>query len=481
MNRHRGIQLVGSAVLVGSACGLLARFGERDARHAVTEVGAPGLVIAHSLQGALEPCGCGSSKSGGGGGRLEAVARIRIDDPGAIVVEGGNWLTGGKGPWDNVAIDAAIDLFREERTAIVCVGDAELPRLSELADKGLPLALLIVPASHEALCPRWRQVGPYFVTGLIDTELSRDGSPALDDPEPHLSSLENAIQQDGGMGIVFVHAYGRARSRWLQRLSLSPVPILCVDVPGFNATAGGYSMTRRGMSLRMEWYGKEMAYLRLRSHTGPISRLVDDAWSDASPDEPGAARASLRIDAVPLGEEGEARAWLGRYRHGLLSRVDHSGRAYEGFAGSHACVECHALEAERWRATPHAIAMESLRKIGKQDRADCYACHVTADLTLVPPGLLPGPASSPSLAAVGCESCHGPAALHAKNPQANRLANPTVGTCTKCHFGKHDPTFDFAHMLPMATCQPSDAPVKRMPYFGEAPVEAGPTERVGAR
>jgi hypothetical protein len=94
------------------------------------------------------------------------------------------------------------------------------------------------------------------------------------------------------------------------------------------------------------------------------------------------------------------------------------------FEGRKKCSSCHKAQAKSWRATAHAKAMDSLkpneRKEAKlkadldpekdytQDK-DCVGCHVDGfgekgGYTIESPKKM--------LAAVGCESCHGPGRLY---------------------------------------------------------------------
>jgi hypothetical protein len=94
------------------------------------------------------------------------------------------------------------------------------------------------------------------------------------------------------------------------------------------------------------------------------------------------------------------------------------------FEGRKKCSSCHKAQAKSWRDTAHAKAMDSLkpnaRKEAKlkadldpekdytQDK-DCVGCHVDGfgekgGYTIESPKKM--------LAAVGCESCHGPGRLY---------------------------------------------------------------------
>lgn len=132
-----------------------------------------------------------------------------------------------------------------------------------------------------------------------------------------------------------------------------------------------------------------------------------------------------------------------------------------GYVGAAACAACHEAIVTSWQATPHAWALETLRKVGAERDPECVACHVVGwsrDPTRAwqrtassfrPPrpddGDAPATATrGPVLHGVQCESCHGPGADHvaaphdpariARHPTPGRLfRTPTRATCAACH------------------------------------------------
>jgi hypothetical protein len=93
------------------------------------------------------------------------------------------------------------------------------------------------------------------------------------------------------------------------------------------------------------------------------------------------------------------------------------------YIGSERCQNCHAAEFTKWSDTKHSHAMEALEKVAKRPGlryfdGECVQCHVV--------GLLyktgyEDQKSTPQLAHVGCESCHGPGSGHAADPKAANL------------------------------------------------------------
>jgi hypothetical protein len=154
---------------------------------------------------------------------------------------------------------------------------------------------------------------------------------------------------------------------------------------------------------------------------------------------------------------------------GLSMAGDHA------FVGAKKCKMCHMKEYKAWEATPMAMAFESLKPGVKAEAktaagldadkdyttdASCLACHVTG------PGKDGGFVdfeSTPTLAGVGCESCHGAGAgyiakefMTLKNKEyklgdmvaVGLVEKVTADQCTTCHnadnpFAPEGFVFDF--------------------------------------
>jgi len=112
------------------------------------------------------------------------------------------------------------------------------------------------------------------------------------------------------------------------------------------------------------------------------------------------------------------------------------------FLGSQACQECHAGIHASEMDTRHAQALQTLKNIGQGANKACLPCHTVG--YGLPSGFI-NETSTPHLAGVQCESCHGPAALHAAN-ENDPLLRPRVELagqlCGGCHTGARQPTYD---------------------------------------
>jgi hypothetical protein len=115
------------------------------------------------------------------------------------------------------------------------------------------------------------------------------------------------------------------------------------------------------------------------------------------------------------------------------------------YAGTESCVPCHRTAAAVWEQSAHSRAFASLdAKMAGAD-PNCLGCHTVGF----------GTASGyqrrlqgSRLAAVGCESCHGPGSLHveqrlAGKDHAFKFRPLAAGDCKQCHHGEFSPPFDW--------------------------------------
>ncbi len=170
------------------------------------------------------------------------------------------------------------------------------------------------------------------------------------------------------------------------------------------------------------------------------------------------------------------------------------------YVGSDACQGCHAAEHQTWSEQPHARAFATLEGKGKSGDAECLQCHTTA---LGKTGGFDLAASeNPGLAAVGCESCHGPGGDHVPADAAKHGTILSLGDkcdscvilkiCGGCHDDANDPGFEFEVQDKIdrqrhGTIEPSSGeaashagpPEGRAPISSHAPPALPPTAAIG--
>jgi hypothetical protein len=113
----------------------------------------------------------------------------------------------------------------------------------------------------------------------------------------------------------------------------------------------------------------------------------------------------------------------GQTKH-LLQALDpvpglrNPGDGMPHYIGTEACKKCHEFAYDVWKKSPHSHAYQTLVDAKhpslRQYDGECIVCHTVGF------GYKTGFSNekdTPKLKDVGCESCHGPGSLHAKNPE----------------------------------------------------------------
>lgn len=114
------------------------------------------------------------------------------------------------------------------------------------------------------------------------------------------------------------------------------------------------------------------------------------------------------------------------------------------YVGASTCLNCHAKEYAIWEKSGHAHAMATLERKNQQFDTECVGCHVVG----FNKGGFQTLLTTPQLANVQCESCHGPGREHAAAPAKGYGFMPTPVGCTQCHTVPNSPDFNFETYWP---------------------------------
>jgi hypothetical protein len=137
----------------------------------------------------------------------------------------------------------------------------------------------------------------------------------------------------------------------------------------------------------------------------------------------------------------------------------HRPSAARSYRGKELCRRCHAGLYSFWSGTGHARSFEDLSGSGDAGRPSCLRCHTTGYGEQT--GFVDGQ-STPALAAVTCESCHGPAGDHADSrypdlvPTANGRDCSSCEVsriCRACHTPSRSPGFRLDRALASVSCR----------------------------
>jgi len=114
------------------------------------------------------------------------------------------------------------------------------------------------------------------------------------------------------------------------------------------------------------------------------------------------------------------------------------GQPYN-YVGAQVCAMCHPSVHQSWTNTPHASALQTLKNIGMHNNAACLPCHTVGFGS----GGFVNETTTPNLAGVQCENCHGPGGQHLTNPfMIKPIITQSAMMCGGCHTDAHHPTYD---------------------------------------
>ncbi len=122
-----------------------------------------------------------------------------------------------------------------------------------------------------------------------------------------------------------------------------------------------------------------------------------------------------------------------------LLKDDYKPPAEISYLGVSKCIECHQSFVESWEKTQHASAFATLKGVGKSGDPECLKCHTVG---FGEAGGFYSINTTPWLADVQCEVCHGPGREHLTD--FSRPMQPvTESVCLKCHAKSQSPDFNY--------------------------------------
>lgn len=377
------------------------------------------IVIGGDTMGYLSPCGCTKPMSGGIRRRATAI-RALVHERKSIILENGGLIKG----------EARQDEIKAETLAEI-LGN-------------LPLTALHL-TSAEAKLGRgaWESLARLSGGKLVNGHLTPVEGKVRDVVTSHgfvITGLSTRSVEIGRHLGVMPADFEDALHATLLRTGV-PIVMLEGDLDAARRLAKAHPQVRmivyqadgdppkqplREGATVLVTPGERGKYLvKMVFRDGEFSEYASVDLGPAFSDDPHAKRANDRYLTRIADEK-------------LLERIPRTKTA--GFAGTKACGSCHSDAHKVWTESAHAGALQTLEK-EKHDRdPDCVGCHVVGlDSTEGFRDRL----LTPELANVGCESCHGPGADHAKSPYEVRLKPVGEAACLKCHVPDHSPGFDF--------------------------------------
>ncbi len=391
------------------------------------------ILLSGDADGYLSPCGCTSPMQGG---LKRRVTALRSADPHVVRLDNGG-LLGGVDRQNVLKAETAAQSMAESKIDAVNLnaGDARMGESTVLTLANLSGHRLVSTSlrpSTTLLVDAWREAGPFLIGGTTVR------------PQALASGLREASADSPVMAAERLVAEAQGRG-------LAPILLFDGDRDAARALA------RAVPALRLVTY---------RFSGRPPSKLdAEGPCALATPGEHGKAvvRLAWQDDAFvgttvqmlgpEVRDDVEAKALYGRYLKRVTAErlLDDLHPDAKGFAGSARCLPCHQQAARVWAASSHHGALATLEHEGHGRDPECVPCHVvgTAQGSLrLPKRAFDSRETTPALANVGCESCHGAGASHAAAP--HRFTLPRVGSasCRPCHTLDNSPNFDFEKYWP---------------------------------
>jgi hypothetical protein len=408
---------------------------------------------------AIEPCGCEGTPYGGLAKRATYIRTRVAADEHAIIVDAGDFLAETQESDDTkceflvrgldaIGIDA-MNLGEKDFSR----GQAFLRHLQE--DLGAPLIssnivyrdtreLFATPykvihfAQHRFLGFRWGGVS-VGIFGLLSNEFpprvlrAGDRPLAVLDPWETARAMAEELRPRCDLLICLAH------------LGYDQAERLAGECPQIDVIVSGHGRLRMDGSRRM---GRTVLV-----HSRTEGKFVADLALTMN--DEGEIVHSQAIQ-LPLDEEyeddPEIAALLEEYHQILVDRRPPRPTGDPVYAGAFTCTPCHQAEYRQWSGSAHATALSPLNNRGEEQNPECLPCHTTG---FAKPGGFYDPASTPTMAGVQCESCHGPALAHVRyhrdgGTQPPPLSRATeAAACTGCHDAVQDPQFDIEQSLPL--------------------------------
>ena len=401
----------------------LASCGDSSAPAAVD---TPTIAWAFHTAGRFEPCGCTSGMNGGLLRRATLLQQSPAVTARTLSLEGGGW-SAGKADFEQLQTSAYLESLATLHVAAVGIGRAEVALGHDL------LALHLKHPAVPIVCANLRDgagtlIGMPFIrttvggtsftiTSVVPADARGPGLMVADATEAWIRIADGAKDSH----LIVLADLDEAALAELARAVPSIAVVVGGDVAAPSQTPVAVGRTRivhqanHGKALGWWTLGDERCRFELLAESIPENAALRQRVTTL---QKVIAQADLSADIqVPLGQNDSA------------------------YAGPSACAACHPQAAATHAASRHAHARDALATKGYAADPGCLACHTTG---LGQPGGWYRRDPRTELAAVTCESCHGPGAAHVASPSTQPMIPVSAATCVRCHDSDNSPHFNYS-------------------------------------
>lgn len=413
------------------------------------------LVYSGNLDGELEPCGCTLETDYGGIlRRAQMIRQLRQQYPDLLLISSGGLLdplteeNQAPDPIKNRHIISGLEQLDYDALGVQwqdlalgtdLLSDSRLPfTVSNWRDERFPSQRVL----HREQGP------PVFFSQWLDPAESpyremQASSPISD----QLSTLSQELAAAHEAGMLTIIGTSLSLQQARRQLTLNKVDLQQVDILLVGSAYEQFSEphelstgNHRTLVLQPGSRGQRLGVLQL-------SLIAEQRIGDWQ-------HQVLELPASVPDDEALA-PWYDSYNAALLeaymadvARKKASRQDDSAFVGAATCSSCHQQQHQTWNHSAHARAFEVLEAVNKDFDPHCVTCH---SVGFQQPGGFLDKQSTPELAGVQCENCHGAGREHVNSGGAAATAKQGLSkeaVCSQCHVQDHSPQFNVQDYWP---------------------------------
>ena len=433
------------------------------------------LLISGEQNGYLEPCGCTSGQLGGLKRRHELCERLKSQgwnlvpvDLGGLIKDPGASLGGIE--QTKIKFTVALRALKTMNYQAVALAASDL-KLGTLEVLGQYLNLgdtpKIVSANVKPTAGFEQTIVPMFIA---QSGTKKIGITSIIDPaslekinDPTLKDLLTVLPAKEALAPIAVEL--AEKSDWQVLLVQGPAELaktMAAAYPSFDVVVA--SSVYEDPTAEADKVNDGKTLIVNVGKKGKYNGLIGFFPDSDQPmryqritlgsryDRPGAGEPIRKL----IDEDFQAELKAAKVVENFPRRSHLSATPGASFIGAGACKNCHPATYAKWLTSKHSHAYDALLnpKRNREFDAECISCHTTGfeyDSGWV------SAEKTPYLKGNQCENCHGPASLHAGDPDNPKFKKAMALTseladknmlCIRCHDSDNSPKFSFATFWP---------------------------------
>jgi hypothetical protein len=401
------------------------------------------LIYAANIQGELEPCGCTPDTDFGGMLRHSSgLQQLRTQFPQAVAVAAGGLLDTAASTqkiknefilqaFQHFSYDAIGMQWRDLAFGEQLLSDAPLPWVSSNYPRDAFVKSRVIQRGDHALAV-FSLLDPAGFTLMTGQQQFQQLTDAL------LAQIKQSREQ--GQTVLVILSPNM--QDWLAKLQ---------DQVDFIVLPNGTEQFAEPRALSPKTWVLQPGHRGMYLGAAQFLRASNGDWQ--------LQQHQILPLSAQMANDAQLQSWYDRYNDALRTAYQQEVAlkkqilTQSPFIGAQACQGCHQAAHTIWQNSQHAHALDKLKAVNKAFDPECVSCHVVG---LQQTGGFIDQATTPHLANVQCENCHGPRRAHSESPLDKTHHRATAdyksageNVCVSCHNAEHSPKFEFEKYWPL--------------------------------